>query len=199
MSSGSLDEGRQPLEAVCVADALDDRAHENFDGAGSGVFLVCVFAVGGVVVQPQDFSQFLLLERLLLVDFVSEDHEGHILQLRHLQQRVQLLLGFGQTALVGRIHQEDDAVYGAAVVAPGLARLEVAAQVVGIEVDVADGHLGLMRVDGAVCLREPVRLKHVEQRGLPRVVEAQKDDVCALLEEPCPRKQTLEKIHHKHF
>jgi hypothetical protein len=49
--------------------------------------------------------------------------------------------------LVGGIDQKNDTVNGAAVFGPSLARLQMATQIVRIELNVADGDLSLVWVD----------------------------------------------------
>ena len=53
----------------------------------------------------------------------------------------------------------------------------MAAEVVGVELDVANGDLGLVGVHSGVGLREAVLLQHVEQCSLARVVQSEKDYV----------------------
>ncbi len=99
-------------------------------------------------VQTQIVSKFLLLERLLLIDFVAEYHEGYPLELLHLEQRVELLLCLGDPVSIRGVDDEYDAVQLATVLLPCLAGLEMTAQVVRIESYVSNGDLCLVGVDG---------------------------------------------------
>lgn len=67
-------------------------------------------------------------------------------------------------------------------------------EIVRVEANATDGHLGLMRMLRRVRLRELVLLQHVQQRGLARIVETEEDDVGALLEESEPLEARLEEI-----
>ena len=64
----------------------------------------------------------------------------------------------------------------------------MATQIVRVELNVADGDFGLVRVDGAISLGEPICLEHVEEGGLACVVEAQENNISVLLEEASPAK-----------
>ena len=139
-------------------------------------------------VQPQVLSKLLLLHRILLVNLVAEHHERHCLQFLHLQQTVQLLLSLCHALSVGSVHHKDDAVELTAVLAPGLACLQMPTQIVGVKADVTDSYFGLMRVDRGVGLSETIRLEHVQESGLASVVKAQEDNVGRLLVETQPLK-----------
>lgn len=149
--------------------------------------------------KTHHFTKFFLLQRLFLVDLVSEDDERNVGKLWHLEQLLKLSLGFVQAAVLSRIDHEDDTVEGAAVVSPSLACLVVTTKVIGVEANVADGDLCLMRVQRGVGLCEPVALQHVEHSRLACVVEPKEDDVGALLEEAQPLHRPSEKVNDKHF
>ena len=134
-------------------------------------------------VQTQIVSKFLLLEWLLLIDFVAEYHEGYPLELLHLEQRVELLLCLGDPVSIRGVDDEYDAVQLATVLLPCLAGLEMTAQVVRIESYVSNGDLCLVGVDGWIGLGEAITLQHIEKGGLSCVIEAKEDDVGTLLEE----------------
>ena len=68
------------------------------------------------------------------------------------------------------------------------------AEVVRVEANVPDRYLCLVRVLRRVGLGELVRLQHVEHRRLACVVEAEEDDVGALLEESEPLQAGLEEV-----
>ena len=68
------------------------------------------------------------------------------------------------------------------------------AEVVRVEANVPDRHLRLVRVLRRVGLGELVSLQHVEHRRLAGVVEAEEDDVGALLEESEPLQAGLEEV-----
>jgi hypothetical protein len=75
----------------------------------------------------------------------------------------------------------------------------MATQVVSVEPDVTNGHLGLMGVQCRVRLREAVALEHVEHGSLACVVETQEDNISAFLEKAEPLHGSFEEIYDKHF
>ena len=160
-SSRSLDELRKPGEAILVAYSLDHTAHEQFYRPCSGDFLCRVLAEGLVEWQAQQLPQLLFLVRLFLVYLIPEYDEGHIGEFWHLEQLLELPLGLFQAGGLCRIYHKDNAVEGAAVLGPRFASLLMATQIVGVEANVSNGHLGLMRVHCGVGLRKPVALEHV--------------------------------------
>ena len=72
-------------------------------------------------------------------------------------------------------------------------------QVVGVESDISNRNLRLVRVHCAVSLCESIALKHVEQRSLAGIVKAEEDDIGRLLEKPEPLEGRFEEIVDKHF
>ena len=75
---GSLDELAEPFETILIACTPDHAAHEKLDGAGTLVARRRILAIGLVKLQAEELAQLVLLERLLFVDFVPEDHEWYI-------------------------------------------------------------------------------------------------------------------------
>ena len=53
----------------------------------------------------------------------------------------------------------------------------MASEIVGIELDISDGHLGLVGMYSGVGLGELIRLEHVEHGCFTCVIKAQEDDV----------------------
>lgn len=76
-----------------------------------------------------------------MVNLVSEDDEGSIVQLLHTEERIELGLCFGKTLVVLGVDEEDNAADLGEVVAPETTSLCVAAEIKGCELDVADGEL----------------------------------------------------------
>ena len=97
------------------------------------------------------------------------------------QQVVELPLRLGEALLVERVHHVHDAVDGREVVLPEPPRRLVAAEVEGLEPDVADDELVLVRVERRLVDLHPVLLEHVEQRRLPRVVQPEEQDLRRLV------------------
>ena len=97
------------------------------------------------------------------------------------QQVVELPLRLGEALLVERVHHVHDAVDGREVVLPEPPRRLVAAEVEGLEPDVADDKLVLVRVQRRLVDLHAVLLEHVQQRRLARVVQAQEEDLGGLV------------------
>ena len=95
------------MEPICITYSLHYTAHEYFDGSGTWVLLLGVLAVSLVVVEPQEVSEFVLLKRLLHVNFVAEYDEGHILQLGHGKQIIKLFLHLWQSLFRRRVYHKD--------------------------------------------------------------------------------------------
>ena len=100
--------------------------------------------------------------------------------------------------MLSSVNHENDTVEGTAVVGPSLTGLVVSTQVVCVESNVADGHLGLMGVQRGVRLCETVRLQHVEHGGLAGVIKSEEDDIGTLLEEAHPFHGSLKEVHNEH-
>lgn len=139
-----------------------------------------------MLLQAHDIAEVLILQSFLSIALVAEDHDGRGLELRHGENILELLASLLKSIMIGRIDQENYAVDGTGVFAPRLTGLRVTAEIVRVEADIANGHLGLMRMLGRVGLRELVLLQHVQQRGLSRIVETEEDYVGALVPEAEP-------------
>ena len=63
-----------------------------------------------MVVEAEDFAQLFFLKGILFVNLVSENDEGHILKLGHLEQRVQLFFGLRETLVITCINEENDTI-----------------------------------------------------------------------------------------
>jgi hypothetical protein len=118
--------------------AHDDRDHEDLDRPDS---LKRDLALARRLVQAELVAELVLGDGVGVVDLVAQDAEGHLGELLHGQERVELGLGLGEALVVLGVDQEDDAVDLGEVVLPQAARLLVTAQVEGREADVADGEL----------------------------------------------------------
>ena len=99
------------------------------------------------------------------------------------QQVVELPLRLGEALLVERVHHVHDAVDGREVVLPEPPRRLVAAEVEGLEPDVADDQLVLVRVQRRLVDLHAVLLEHVQQRRLPSIVQPEEEDLCVLVRE----------------
>ncbi len=62
--------------------------------------------------------QLVLADGVGMIDLVAQDHERHLGQVFHRQQRVQLGFGFRQAFVVFGVDQEDDAGYFGEVIFP---------------------------------------------------------------------------------
>lgn len=105
--------------------------------------------------------QFLLADRVRMIDFVAQDQEGHFGQVFHAEQRVELGFRFREPLVVFRVDEEYDPAYFGEVIPPettgweallarrlgrglglgSLFTLLMASEVEGGEFHVADGEL----------------------------------------------------------
>lgn len=106
---------RQPSDALAVALSHDDRAHEDLDRPDA---LEGHLALSCGLVQAQLPAQLVLGHGVRVVDLVTKNHEGHLAQLLHRQEGVELGLGLGEPLEVLGVHEEHDAVDFGEVVSP---------------------------------------------------------------------------------
>ena len=114
------------------------------------------------------------------------------------QQVVELPLRLGEALLVERVHHVHDAVDGREVVLPEPPRRLVAAEVEGLEPDVADDQLVLVRVQRRLVDLHAVLLEHVQQRRLARVVQAQEEDLGGLVVQAQVRQDVKDPVEEPH-
>jgi len=114
------------------------------------------------------------------------------------QQVVELPLRLGEALLVERVHHVHDAVDGREVVLPEPPRRLVAAEVEGLEPDVADDQLVLVRVQRRLVDLHAVLLEHVQQRRLARVVQAQEEDLGGLVVQAQVRQNVKDPVEEPH-
>lgn len=62
--------------------------------------------------------QLLLTDRIRMIDLVAQDQKGHLGQILHAQQRVELGFRFGEAFMVFGVDEEDDAGYFGEIVFP---------------------------------------------------------------------------------
>lgn len=110
-----LDILTQPPDALSVALSHHHGAHEDLDGSNA---LQRHLALARGLVHAQLVAELVLGHGIWVVDLVTQDHKGHLGQLLHLEQRVQLSLGLGESLVVLGVDQEDDAVDFGKVVSP---------------------------------------------------------------------------------
>merc|ERR1712039_374413 len=88
---GSVQELRQPLEALCVAHALDAAAHEQLDRPDPRSVGLGVPAIGHVAVEPQGVAQLVLRSGNRNVDLIAKDNERDLLKALLIQETTELL------------------------------------------------------------------------------------------------------------
>jgi hypothetical protein len=93
----------------------DNTAHEQLDGPDA---LERNFTLAGGLVQAELVTELILGDRVGVIDLVAEHEEGHLGEVLHGEQGVQLGLGLGEALVVLGIDQEDDAVDLGEVVLP---------------------------------------------------------------------------------
>mmetsp|Transcript_36614 Transcript_36614/g.117727 ORF Transcript_36614/g.117727 Transcript_36614/m.117727 type:complete len:230 (+) Transcript_36614:1-690(+) len=181
-SEDLLEELGEPLEALGVAHALHDTDHEELHGAHTAVVvLLDLAAIGHVLVKTEDSPQLILGGGGRDVDLVAQDDKRHVGEGLVLEQPREFLAGLLEAGAVRGVHNEDDAVDSGEVVLPDAARRLVAAEVVGAEADVLDHQLLRMRVQRRHVSGHAVVLKHVQERRLACIVQAQEEDLGILV------------------
>lgn len=91
------------------------RAHEDLDGPDA---LQRHLALARCLVEAELVAQLLLGDGVGVVNLVAQDDKGHLLELLHRQEGVELGLGLGETLVVLGVNQEDYAVNLGKVVLP---------------------------------------------------------------------------------
>merc|ERR1719270_2151323 len=193
----SLQELRQPLEALSIAHALDNTHHEELDRATLRSCFLHLLPISHVIEELQALPQLILRGSHRDVYFVAEHHDGHLREAGLLKKAVQLLFGLLEARTVRRIHEEDDAVHGSEIVLPDAARRLMAAQIERLEAHVLDEQLLKVGVERGRVRRHAVVLQHVQQSRLPRIVEAKEEDLGILVPEPQVPEQVPEPVHNE--
>lgn len=75
-------------------------------------------ALASSLVQTQLVAQLVLAHSVGVVDLVAEDEEGHLGEIFHGEEGVELGLGFGEALVVLCVDEEDDPAYFGEVVLP---------------------------------------------------------------------------------
>lgn len=101
----------------------DDGAHKDLDGADA---LERDLSLAGGLVQAEFVPQLVLGDSVGVVDLVTQDQEGCLLQLLHRQQSIELGLGLGEALGILGVDEEDDARHLREVILPKTTRLLVA-------------------------------------------------------------------------
>lgn len=114
-TSSTLDVLTQPPNALSVTLPHHDRAHEDLDRSDA---LQRDFALARSLVHAQLVAELILRHGIWVVDLVAQDHKGHLGQLLHLEQRIELGLGLGESFVVLGVDQEDNAVDFREVIPP---------------------------------------------------------------------------------
>lgn len=115
------------------------------------------------------------------VDLVAEDQERRLCQVLDRQEAVELLLRLGESLPVRGVHEEDDAVGLRVVVLPEAAGLRVPAEVVRVDLQALDDELLGRGVRRRVEGDEAAVAEHVQQGRLAGVVQAEEEDLAALI------------------
>merc|ERR1719270_2200231 len=193
----SLQELRQPLEALSIAHALDNTHHEELDWASLRNCFLHLLPVSHVIEELQALPQLVLRGSHRDVDFVAQHHDGHLREAGLLKKAVQLLFGLLEARTVRCVHEEDDTVHGSEIILPDAARRLMAAQIERLETHILDEQVLIMGVERGRMRRHAVVLQHVQQSRLPRIVEAKEEDLGILVPEPQVPEQVPEPVHNE--
>jgi hypothetical protein len=102
----SLDILAQPPDTLSISLPHDHTAHEHLDGSNA---LKRHLALARSLVQTQCSAELVLRHGLGVIDLVTEDDEGGVLELVHGEESVELGFGFVETLVVLCVDEEDDA------------------------------------------------------------------------------------------
>lgn len=105
----------EPPESLAVTLSHDDGAHEELNGSN---VLERHLALASRLVQTECLAELFFADGAWCVDFVSEDQEGHLVELLDAQEGVQLCSRLLETLVVGGINEEHDSVYFWEVILP---------------------------------------------------------------------------------
>lgn len=174
---GSLNVLGQPAEGLAVSLSHHHRAHEELDR--SSCDLAAVLTGGSV--QAKGRSHLVLAHSAARVNLVAQHEERNALELLDLQQGVELSPGLLETARVGSIDEEHDAVHLWEVILPHSSRLQMATEVESGESHRADGQLLRGWVKRRLQSGQSIVLEHVEQGCLAGVVKAEEEQLGVLV------------------
>jgi hypothetical protein len=96
----------QPPDTLSIALPHHHTAHEDFNRPDA---LERNLALARRLVQTQGCAQLVLGDGLWVIDFVSEDDKGGVLELFHSEEGVELGFGFVEALVVFCVDEEDDA------------------------------------------------------------------------------------------
>jgi hypothetical protein len=96
----------QPPNPLSVSLPHDYTAHEDLDRPDA---LERNLALARGLVQAQRCAELVLGDGLRVIDFVTEDNEGGVLELFHGKEGVELGFRFVETLVVFGVDEEDDA------------------------------------------------------------------------------------------
>jgi hypothetical protein len=101
-----LDVLTQPPNTLSVSLPHNHTAHEDLDRSDA---LERDLALASGLVQTERRAELVLGDGLGVVNLVSEDDEGGVLELLHGEESVELGFGLGETLVVLCVNKEDDA------------------------------------------------------------------------------------------
>ena len=188
---------RQPHKSVLVSHPPHDRAHEHLDGP-DGRILIRPVILPVCVQQPQRVLQLLLRRRRGHVDLIPEYQEGNVLQFVRREEGVELLLRLGESSAIDGVDEVDDAVHGREVILPQPTSRLVSAEVEGLQLQLSNDELVGVGMQSRDVGLDAVLLEHVEEGGLPGVVEAEEKDLRVLVVEAQRGEGVVEPVDKEH-
>eukprot|EP00413_Alexandrium_margalefii_P032773 CAMPEP_0204560322 /NCGR_PEP_ID=MMETSP0661-20131031/32546_1 /ASSEMBLY_ACC=CAM_ASM_000606 /TAXON_ID=109239 /ORGANISM="Alexandrium margalefi, Strain AMGDE01CS-322" /LENGTH=282 /DNA_ID=CAMNT_0051567639 /DNA_START=23 /DNA_END=867 /DNA_ORIENTATION=+ len=155
------DELGEPTDGVAVTPALQHAAHEEAHRPARGARRR----------ELQGAPEFRLPGRPAHVGLLAQHRDGGGRGRRPAQEPPEFLGRLGEARPVRGVHHEEHGVGDRKVVAPEAAPGLVAGQVEGPEADAVDDDVLRLRVECRLLRDDAVVLEHLEERGLPRIVE----------------------------
>ncbi len=171
---------RQPHESILVSHPPHDRAHVYLYGPDCRI-LIRPVVLPVRVHQPEGVLQLLLRRRRGHVDLIPENEERHVLQFVRSKEGVELRLRLGESPAIDGVDEVDDAVHGREVILPQPTGRLVPAEVEGLQLQLSNDELVGVGMQSRDVGLDAVLLEHVEEGGLPGVVEAEEEDLRILV------------------
>lgn len=160
----SLEKSTKPFEAFSIPFFLGNATHKHLNRSSSFIPLI-------LGLNSQGLTELIFWNSSRLVDFISEDHDRHFLELGDFEDTLQLDTTLLEALGVRGVHQVNDSIDVRNVVPPGLTGSFMTSQVPGLEGDFSHGEFFGVGLLGGVHLLHDVFLEAEQQSRLTSIIE----------------------------
>ena len=168
----SGEEAWKPIESVWVACSCLHTAHEYFNVSSSTwVVIIRVFSLCNMELKAHDLTKFFFFQCFFPVDFISKDHDWLSSYFGHAHYSIKFFPCLRQPILISSINHKDDPINSTGVVFPCSPGCLMTSEIVGVEFNISNCNLSLVRMVGWVCLCELITLQHVQHCCLASVIQ----------------------------